>query len=204
MSRHAPTASAAPASSQPARAHRIIARTVVIVLALVAACLPLVLAAAVQQFQRQKVWIDGFANAGVFILLALGLNIVVGLAGLLDLGYAAFFAIGAYTYAFGASPFTGARHPVLADAPRGRAHGRDVRHPAGRADAAAARRLPGDRDPRGSARSCRPSSSTLDKLDERHQRHRRRLPAEHPRLHLHPRRNPSPYYVTMVAILRCR
>ena len=39
------------------------------------------------------------------MLLALGLNIVVGLAGLLDLGYAAFFAIGAYTYAFGASPF---------------------------------------------------------------------------------------------------
>ena len=32
---------------------------------------------------------------------------VVGLAGLLDLGYAAFFAIGAYAYAYGASPFTG-------------------------------------------------------------------------------------------------
>jgi branched-chain amino acid transport system permease protein len=39
----------------------------------------------------------------VFILLALGLNIVVGYAGLLDLGYAAFFAIGAYTYAILAS-----------------------------------------------------------------------------------------------------
>jgi branched-chain amino acid transport system permease protein len=35
--------------------------------------------------------------AEVFILLAMGLNIVVGFAGLLDLGYAAFFAIGAYT-----------------------------------------------------------------------------------------------------------
>jgi branched-chain amino acid transport system permease protein len=42
-------------------------------------------------------------DAGVFILLALGLNVVVGFAGLLDLGYAAFFAIGAYTYAFLAS-----------------------------------------------------------------------------------------------------
>jgi branched-chain amino acid transport system permease protein len=36
-------------------------------------------------------------DAGVFVVLALGLNIVVGYAGLLDLGYAAFFAIGAYT-----------------------------------------------------------------------------------------------------------
>ena len=41
----------------------------------------------------------------MFVLLALGLNIVVGMAGLLDLGYAAFFAIGAYTYAYVASPF---------------------------------------------------------------------------------------------------
>jgi branched-chain amino acid transport system permease protein len=43
--------------------------------------------------------IDAAANALAFAILALGLNIVVGFAGLLDLGYAAFFAIGAYTYA---------------------------------------------------------------------------------------------------------
>ncbi|HEY8732910.1 MAG TPA: branched-chain amino acid ABC transporter permease, partial [Candidatus Limnocylindria bacterium] len=43
------------------------------------------------------------ADAGVYILLAIGLNVVIGFAGLLDLGYAAFFAIGAYTYAFLAS-----------------------------------------------------------------------------------------------------
>jgi branched-chain amino acid transport system permease protein len=42
--------------------------------------------------------IDAAANACAFATLALGLNIVVGYAGLLDLGYAAFFAIGAYTY----------------------------------------------------------------------------------------------------------
>src|SRR5271167_911201 len=42
--------------------------------------------------------IDEAANASAFAVLALGLNIVVGLAGLLDLGYAAFFAIGAYFY----------------------------------------------------------------------------------------------------------
>ncbi|MGI8608860.1 MAG: branched-chain amino acid ABC transporter permease [Candidatus Dormibacteria bacterium] len=47
--------------------------------------------------------VSRIADAGVFILLALGLNIVIGYAGLLDLGYAAFFAIGAYTYAILAS-----------------------------------------------------------------------------------------------------
>src|SRR5579862_6964651 len=47
--------------------------------------------------------IDSAANALTYAALALGLNIVVGLAGLLDLGYAAFFAIGAYTYGIAAS-----------------------------------------------------------------------------------------------------
>ena len=42
--------------------------------------------------------IDSLANAAIYASLALGLNIVVGFAGLLDLGYAAFFAIGAYVY----------------------------------------------------------------------------------------------------------
>src|SRR5229473_3728478 len=42
-------------------------------------------------------------HAGTYVLLAIGLNVVVGFAGLLDLGYAAFFAIGAYTYALFAS-----------------------------------------------------------------------------------------------------
>lgn len=44
----------------------------------------------------------------LFIILALGLNVVVGFAGLLDLGYAAFFAIGAYTIAF----LTSAQSPI--------------------------------------------------------------------------------------------
>ncbi len=43
-------------------------------------------------------------RAGTFVLLAIALNVVVGFAGLLDLGYAAFYAIGAYTYALLASP----------------------------------------------------------------------------------------------------
>jgi branched-chain amino acid transport system permease protein len=41
--------------------------------------------------------LNAVTDAAVFVVLALGLNIVVGYAGLLDLGYAAFFAIGAYT-----------------------------------------------------------------------------------------------------------
>ena len=57
--------------------------------------------------------IDSFLGLGweakavpitLFIILALGLNVVVGFAGLLDLGYAAFFAIGAYSMAFLTSP----------------------------------------------------------------------------------------------------
>jgi ABC-type branched-subunit amino acid transport system permease subunit len=62
-------------------------------------------------FGTTKDFVTGFADAGVFVLLALGLNVVVGLAGLLDLGYAAFFAIGAYTYAYAASGYTGLDTP---------------------------------------------------------------------------------------------
>jgi ABC-type branched-subunit amino acid transport system permease subunit len=79
---------------------------------IVAAALPLiVLLPPFNSFSGQNVWMDGFTIAGIFILLALGLNVVVGLSGLLDLGYAAFFAIGAYTYAFAASPFYGNSYP---------------------------------------------------------------------------------------------
>jgi branched-chain amino acid transport system permease protein len=49
--------------------------------------------------------VDAAANAFTYVLLALGLNIVVGFAGLLDLGYAAFFAIGAYGYGIAASGY---------------------------------------------------------------------------------------------------
>ncbi|HUR48618.1 MAG TPA: hypothetical protein VMY88_03675 [Acidimicrobiales bacterium] len=42
-------------------------------------------------------WVRVFASVGVFAVAALGLNVVVGLAGLLDLGYVAFFGVGAYT-----------------------------------------------------------------------------------------------------------
>jgi ABC-type branched-subunit amino acid transport system permease subunit len=79
--------------------------SILIGMALVVALLPaLVLLPPFSGFSGQAVWMDGFTIAGIYVLLALGLNMVVGLAGLLDLGYAAFFAIGAYTMAFAASP----------------------------------------------------------------------------------------------------
>ncbi|MEP7180999.1 MAG: ABC transporter ATP-binding protein [Betaproteobacteria bacterium] len=49
-------------------------------------------------------WVRITNLAILFVLLSLGLNIVVGFAGLLDLGYIAFYAVGAYTYAVLASP----------------------------------------------------------------------------------------------------
>jgi ABC-type branched-subunit amino acid transport system permease subunit len=86
--------------------------SVIIGMAIVAILMPLiVLLPPFSSFNSQNGWIDGFSIAGIYILLALGLNIVVGLSGLLDLGYAAFFAIGSYTFAFAASPFTGVDLP---------------------------------------------------------------------------------------------
>jgi branched-chain amino acid transport system permease protein len=49
-------------------------------------------------------WVRILNFAVLYILLSLGLNIVVGFAGLLDLGYIAFYAVGAYVYALLASP----------------------------------------------------------------------------------------------------
>jgi branched-chain amino acid transport system permease protein len=52
-------------------------------------------------------------QALLYVLLALGLNIVVGYAGLLDLGYVAFYALGAYTFALLASPHLGEQFAVV-------------------------------------------------------------------------------------------
>ncbi len=49
-------------------------------------------------------WVRVLDFALLYIVLALGLNVVVGFAGLLDLGYIAFYALGAYSYALLASP----------------------------------------------------------------------------------------------------
>ena len=56
-------------------------------------------------------WVRITNLALLFVLLSLGLNIVVGFAGLLDLGYIAFYAVGAYVYALLASPHFGLHLP---------------------------------------------------------------------------------------------
>jgi branched-chain amino acid transport system permease protein len=64
--------------------------------------------------QFGNAWVRALAFAALYVMLALGLNIVVGFAGLLDLGYIAFYAVGAYMYALLASPHLTDNFPVLA------------------------------------------------------------------------------------------
>jgi branched-chain amino acid transport system permease protein len=70
------------------------------------AVLPFVLEASLS-----RTWVRILDFALLYAMLALGLNIVVGFAGLLDLGYIAFYAVGAYTYALLASPHFGLHLP---------------------------------------------------------------------------------------------
>jgi len=66
-------------------------------------------------------WVRITNFAILFAMLSLGLNIVVGFAGLLDLGYIAFYAVGAYTYALLASPQFNVHWPWWAILPIGAA-----------------------------------------------------------------------------------
>ena len=81
---------------------------------LIAALALLVLPLALQPFGNA--WIRIVDMALLYVLLALGLNIVVGYAGLLDLGYVAFFAVGGYMFALLASPHLADAFPVVAAA----------------------------------------------------------------------------------------
>lgn len=65
----------------------------------------LLLAGLFLPFVVGKYWLTVIILAMIYVLLGLGLNIVVGLAGMLDLGYVAFYAVGAYTLAMGAQYF---------------------------------------------------------------------------------------------------
>ena len=117
--------------------------------------------------------VDIFTLVLTYVMLGWGLNIVVGLAGLLDLGYVAFYAVGAYSYAllsttYGLSfweclPIAGAMAALL-------------RHRAGLPGAAPARRLSGDRH----ARLRRDDPHRPDQLvvvHRRAERHQRCRPA---------------------------
>jgi branched-chain amino acid transport system permease protein len=96
-------------------------RTVKVVLLLVLATLPLYFGSIMAAigtvvplafFQSGERYLFRVLDqAGIYVLLALGLNVVVGYAGLLDLGYVAFYAIGAYSYALLASPQLGLHIP---------------------------------------------------------------------------------------------
>jgi branched-chain amino acid transport system permease protein len=85
----------------------------IVLLTVVLLVLPFVIA------QVGTAWVRITNLAILFVLLALGLNIVVGFAGLLDLGYIAFYAVGAYVYALLASPHFGLHWPFWVILPLG-------------------------------------------------------------------------------------
>src|SRR6184192_3796114 len=85
----------------------------IVVVAMVLTALPFALAGI------GTAWVRITNTAILYVFLALGLNIVVGFAGLLDLGYIAFYAVGAYTYALLASPHFGLHLPFWVILPVG-------------------------------------------------------------------------------------
>jgi branched-chain amino acid transport system permease protein len=72
---------------------------------LIALTLPLIIYALKGGLSESRYWVDLGILILTYVMLGWGLNIVVGLAGLLDLGYVAFYAVGAYTYALLATTF---------------------------------------------------------------------------------------------------
>ena len=102
MSRSGISQAMAPLQSPPLRKHGNLILAVVLLFA--AAMLPLFYAPA-------SGFIDDSVTALAYVVMALGLNVVVGFAGLLDLGYVAFYAIGAYSIGwFGSSFFDKVNH----------------------------------------------------------------------------------------------
>ncbi len=88
----------------------------VVLIAVALAVMPFVLVA-----NSMTAWVRITNFAILFVFLSLGLNIVVGFAGLLDLGYIAFYAVGAYVYALLASPHFGLHLPFWIILPIGAA-----------------------------------------------------------------------------------
>jgi len=90
------------------------ARVAIILLAVLLVLLPFLVEAGLG-----RSWVRVLDFALLYVILALGLNIVVGYAGLLDLGFVAFYALGAYLYAWLASPHFGLHLPFWAVLPLG-------------------------------------------------------------------------------------
>ncbi len=78
-----------------------------------AMCLGVLLLPFITDATLGRTWVRIADFSMLYIMLALGLNIVVGYAGLLDLGYIAFFAVGAYTYALAGSPHLALAFPAI-------------------------------------------------------------------------------------------
>jgi len=97
------------------RARPAVLRAGVALIALALLALPFALAAV------GTTWVRITNLAILFVFLSLGLNIVVGFAGLLDLGYIAFYAVGAYVYALLASPHFNIHLPFWVILPLGAA-----------------------------------------------------------------------------------
>ncbi|HET6803021.1 MAG TPA: ABC transporter ATP-binding protein [Casimicrobiaceae bacterium] len=93
--------------------HPAVAKIGIVLVAIALAVLPFALAGI------GTAWVRITNLAILYILLSLGLNIVVGFAGLLDLGYIAFYAVGAYVYALLASPHFNLHLPFWAILPIG-------------------------------------------------------------------------------------
>ena len=114
-------------------------------------------------------WINNYGvQIMIYVMLGWGLNIVVGLAGLLDLGYVAFYAVGAYSYALLSTTL---RPVVLGVSAACRHPGRDVGSHPRLSGAAAARRLSRHRD----AGLRRDHPARADQLGRFHQRLRGHL-----------------------------
>ncbi|MBI4725025.1 MAG: high-affinity branched-chain amino acid ABC transporter permease LivM [Rhodomicrobium sp.] len=92
--------SKAPVSSLPEKATANFGREFPAALLIVAVLLPVLIAGPPQRYA-----VDTATQILIYVMLGWGLNVVVGLAGLLDLGYVAFYAVGAYTYALIATEF---------------------------------------------------------------------------------------------------
>lgn len=101
---------------QALRQDRRVVIAVALALAVVLALWPFLLGAGLG-----RSWVRIVDIALLYVMLALGLNIVVGYAGLLDLGYIAFYAVGAYLYALLASPHFDLHLPFWALLPLGAA-----------------------------------------------------------------------------------
>ncbi|CAG9242140.1 branched-chain amino acid ABC transporter permease [Paraburkholderia caribensis] len=111
MQRFEPSTTLTPEKNLPSRV------VVGVLTAILVAAAPMIIAAAGGNY-----WVRVLDFAMLYVMLALGLNVVVGFAGLLDLGYIAFYAVGAYTAALLSSPHLSSQFEWIAHLAPGGLH----------------------------------------------------------------------------------